>query len=229
RQHFNDPLFIRVGNEMIPTELAKQIFPLISEVIDKVESINNFNVNFDPLTSDQLFTIAMTDVSHLVLLPQLTNYLKEKAPLIRLNIRPITPETSYQMANGEIDLAIGFLPQLEEGFYQQKFFRQHYVVISSKSHPRLDPNNFTLEDYMRESHIDIDAGIGHYHIKNELQNKGLDRNILIRLPSYLGVGLVVQETDAIATVPYYLSQVLLVRENLQILPAPLDFPTYDVK
>lgn len=63
---------------MIPTELAKQIFPLISEVIDKVESINNFNVNFDPLTSDQLFTIAMTDVSHLVLLPQLTNYLKEK-------------------------------------------------------------------------------------------------------------------------------------------------------
>ncbi|MFI7826903.1 LysR family transcriptional regulator, partial [Acinetobacter baumannii] len=73
RQHFNDPLFIRVGNEMIPTELAKQIFPLISEVIDKVESINNFNVNFDPLTSDQLFTIAMTDVSHLVLLPQLTN------------------------------------------------------------------------------------------------------------------------------------------------------------
>ncbi len=82
---------------------------------------------------------------------------------------------------------------------------------------------------MRESHIDIDAGIGHYHIKNELQNKGLDRNILIRLPSYLGVGLVVQETDAIATVPYYLSQVLLVRENLQILPAPLDFPTYDVK
>lgn len=39
---------------------------------------------------------------------------------------------------------------------------------------------------MRESHIDIDAGIGHYHIKNELQNKGLDRNILIRLPSYLG-------------------------------------------
>ena len=48
---------------------------------------------------------------------------------------------------------------------------------------------------MREYHIDIDAGIGHYHIKNELQNKGLDRNILIR-PSYLGVGLVVQETDA---------------------------------
>ena len=42
---------------MIPTELAKEIFPLISEVIDKVESINNFSVNFDPLTSDQLLQL----------------------------------------------------------------------------------------------------------------------------------------------------------------------------
>ena len=41
---------------MIPTELAKD-FPLISEVIDKVESINNFSVNFDPLTSDQLLQL----------------------------------------------------------------------------------------------------------------------------------------------------------------------------
>ena len=45
-------------------------------------------------------------------------------------------------------------------------------MISSKSHPRLDPNNFTLEDYMREYHIDIDAGIGHYHIKMSYKIKG---------------------------------------------------------
>ncbi len=56
------------------------------------------------------------------------------------------------MANGEIDLAIGFLPQLEEGFYQQKFFRQHYVVISSKSHPRLDRITYFRRLYARISY-----------------------------------------------------------------------------
>jgi DNA-binding transcriptional LysR family regulator len=229
RQHYNDPLFLRIGNEMVPTELSKQLFPLISEALNKIEIINNFNVNFDQATSQQQFTLAMTDVSHLVLLPKISQYLKEHAPNIRLNVRPITTETTYQMANGEIDLALGFLPHLENGFYQQKLFEQYYVVIASKNHPRLKDSNITTEQYLKESHIDIDAGIGHYHIENELLNLELKRNILMRLPSYLGVGLVVQETDAIATVPYYLSEVLLSRGNLQIFDAPISFPTYAVK
>ncbi|MDY6450750.1 MULTISPECIES: LysR family transcriptional regulator [Acinetobacter] len=229
RQHYNDPLFLRIGNEMVPTELSKQLFPLISEALNKVETINNFNVAFDQATSQQQFTLAMTDVSHLVLLPKISQYLKTHAPNIRLNVRQITTETTYQMANGEIDLALGFLPHLENGFYQQKLFEQYYVVIASKNHPRLNDVNITTEQYLKESHIDIDAGIGHYHIENELLNLDLKRNILMRLPSYLGVGLVVQETDAIATVPYYLSEVLLSRGNLQIFNAPISFPTYAVK
>lgn len=229
RQHYNDPLFLRIGNEMVPTELSKQLFPLISEALSKVEVINNFTVHFDQSTSQQKFTIAMTDVSHLVLLPKISQYLCQHAPNVRLSIRAITSETSYQMANGEIDLAIGFLPHLENGFYQQKLFEQFYVVIASKNHPRLSQNSLTAEQYISESHIDIDAGMGHYHIENELLSLELKRNISMRLPSYLGVGLVVQETDAIATVPYYLSEVLLSRGNLQIFDAPIIFPSYAVK
>ncbi|EZQ01135.1 MULTISPECIES: LysR family transcriptional regulator [unclassified Acinetobacter] len=229
RQHYNDPLFLRIGNEMIPTELSKQLFPLVSEALSKVEAINNFTIDFDEAISDQQFTLAMTDVSHLVLLPKISQYLKAKASHVRLNVRPITSETSYQMANGEIDLALGFLPHLENGFYQQKLFEQYYVVIAAKDHPRLTGDSISKEQYLAESHIDIDAGMGHYHIENELLNLELKRNILMRLPSYLGVGLVVQETDAIATVPYYLSEVLLSRGNLKIFDAPIAFPTYGVK
>ncbi len=229
RTHFNDPLFLRVGNEMVPTELAKQLFSPISEIIGKIESVNNFKVDFTPNQSDQLFSIAMTDVSHLVLLPKLTKYLKQYAPSIRLKVRPISRETSYQMANGEIDLAIGFLPEFDQGFYQQQLFSQYYVVISRKDHPRIQSDHLDIETYIHESHVDVDTSIGHYHIENELISRGLKRNILMTLPSYLGVGLVVQETDAIATIPYYLSEVLLSRGNLKILQAPLDFPTYPVR
>ena len=62
RQHYNDPLFVRIGNEMLPTELSKQLFPLISEALSKIEAINNFSIDFDQAISDQQFTLAMTDV-----------------------------------------------------------------------------------------------------------------------------------------------------------------------
>ncbi len=150
---------------MVPTELSKQLFPLVSEALNKVEIINNFTIDFDQATSQQQFSLAMTNVSHLVLLPKISQYLKKHAPHIRLNIRPITSETSYQMANGEIDLALGFLPQLENGFYQQQLFEQYYVVIAAKDHPRLTGDSISTAQYLAESHIDIDAGMGHYHIE----------------------------------------------------------------
>lgn len=37
RQHFNDPLFLRVGNEMLPTELAKQIFHRLVKLLIKLK------------------------------------------------------------------------------------------------------------------------------------------------------------------------------------------------
>lgn len=51
RQHYNDPLFLRIGNEMLPTELSKQLFPLVSEALSNVEAINNFSIDFDQTTS----------------------------------------------------------------------------------------------------------------------------------------------------------------------------------
>lgn len=229
RDHFRDPLFVRIENKMQPTELAQQLYPIVVEVLNKLKVIQGYNIAFDPLTSNYEFKISMTDISHLVLLPKLINYLRVHAPNVRLDIHPIDVNTALKMSNGEIDLAIGFLPQLEAGFYQQTLFQQHYICIASKDHPRLGEDHLSDQQFRQELHVDILATGGHYVLEHELQKLGVNRNILIRLPSYLGVGLVVQDTDAIATIPDYLSRVLLNRGGLKILQPPYDFPTYSVK
>lgn len=229
REHFNDQLFVRIGNEMQPTDLSKNISEKVHDVLQRIQNINDFNVAFDPKTSAHQFNISMTDISHLVLLPKLINYLRAHSPNIRLNIVPIDNNTQHLMSAGEIDLAIGFLPQLEAGFYQQTLFKQRYVVIANASHPRLTDQVMSQEQYANELHIDILATGGHYVVEHELQKLGVKRNILVRLPSYLGVGLVAQETEAIATIPNYLSNVLLSRGQLKILELPYQFPEYAVK
>lgn len=229
REHFKDPLFVRVGNKMQPTDLSINIYQPVSDILERLKLVNDFNLDFNPQTSDQEFNISMTDISHLALLPKLVNFLRIKAPNIRLNIIPIDVNTQNKMANGDIDLAIGFIPQLESGFYQQTLFKQHYVVISGQNHPRLQSRSITHEQYKSEQHIDILATGGHYVVEHELQKLGVKRDIILRLPSYLGVGQVVQETDVIATIPSYLSSVLLENSKINVLKLPYDFPAYSVK
>ncbi len=229
REHFNNPLFVRVGNSMEPTDLAKDIFPITVEFLEKLKSINQYNIDFDPKKSNYEFKISMTDISHLVLLPTLINYLREHAPNISLSIVPIDKDTPAKMANGQIDLAIGFLPHLEAGFYQQTLFKQEYTVICSPYHPRLIKDSLTAEEYSQELHIVIRATGGHYIIENELRKRGVNRNILMRLPGYLGVGPIIKNTDAIATVPHYLSRFLQSRGDIKILRPPYSFPQYNVK
>lgn len=229
RKYYVDPLFIRVENEMRPTELSIQLFPLISDLLNNYEAICQHKEQFNHFDSQKIYNIAMTDVAHLVLLPQISSYLKNHAPQVQLNVHAIKAKSLELLKNGTLDLIVGYYDQLDDYFYQQKLFEQYFIVIAAKDHPRLKNSKITLDEYLSEKHIDVEVGAGHFSFENHIGELWSKRNKVMTLPSYLGVGLVVQQSDAIATVPFYLSEVLLARGNLQILELPEDFPTYSIK
>lgn len=234
RKYYSDPLFIRVENEMRPTELSTQLLPLVSDLINNFDAICHHREQFNHFESQKIFNIAMTDVAHLVLLPQISTYLKDHAPQIQLNVHSIKPHSLDLLKEGNLDLIVGYYEQLDDYFYQQKLFEQHFVVIASKDHPRLNPEcvdnqTISLEQYLAEKHIEIEVGSGHFSFERHIGQLGIRRHKVMSLPSYLGVGLVVQQSETIATVPYYLSEVLLARGNLQILALPPEFPSYSIK
>lgn len=234
RKYYDDPLFIRVDNEMRPTELAIQLLPMVSNLINNFHEICQHREHFNHFESQKIYNIAMTDVAHLVLLPQISNYLKDHAPQMQLNVHSIKPQSLDLLKDGTLDLIVGYYEQLDDYFYQQKLFEQHFVVIASKDHPRLNPEliqqqRISLEQYLAEKHIEVEVGAGHFSFERHIGQLGIRRHKVMSLPSYLGVGLVVQQSDAIATVPYYLSEVLLARGNLQILELPPEFPSYSIK
>ncbi|AMW79162.1 LysR family transcriptional regulator [Acinetobacter sp. TGL-Y2] len=229
RKYYVDPLFIRVENEMRPTELSIQLFPLISDLLNNYEAICQHKEQFNHFDSQKIYNIAMTDVAHLVLLPQISSYLKNHAPQVQLNVHAIKVKSLELLKNGTLDLIVGYYDQLDDYFYQQKLFEQYFIVIAAKDHPRLKNSKITLDQYLSEKHIDVEVGAGHFSFENHIGELWSKRNKVMTLPSYLGVGLVVQQSDAIATVPFYLSEVLLARGNLQILELPEDFPTYSIK
>ncbi|MGP4119476.1 LysR family transcriptional regulator [Psychrobacter aquimaris] len=230
RQHFDDQLFVRVGHKMQPTNTARDMLPLVVEAIEKMRIVNEFSKGFDSLNASRTFRISMTDSHYLSVVPTLISYFDKHAPSIKLDIVPIDNDTALLMSKGEVDLVIGFVPQLQERFYQQRFFDEHYVVIANSENTHILNNDLSLELYQSAEHIGIlPRGTGHYLIEYEIQKLNIKRNIVLRLPSHLGLGTIVQRTNLIATVPEQMGRLLQEYVGVSLYPLPFELPSWSIK
>lgn len=229
REHFDDQLFVRVGHKMQPTNTARDMLPLVIDAIEKMRIVNEFSKGFDSFSASRTFRISMTDSHYLSVVPTLICYFNEYAPSIKLDILPIDNNTALLMGKGEIDLVIGFVPQLQERFYQQRLFDEHYVVIANSENSDIVNSNLSLEIYKNAEHIGIlPRGTGHYLIEYEIQKLNIERNVVLRLPSHLGLGTIVQRTNLIATVPEQMGQLLQEYVGVGLYPLPFKLPFWSV-
>jgi len=229
REQFRDPLFVRVGNQMAPTPFAESLAGMVAAALAAVEQVVGHQMGFDPATAVRTFRICMADISQLVLLPKLWKFMQHTAPGVSIAISPITPELGRQLESGEADLAFGFFPQLEAGFFQQALFEQEYLCLLRHDHPRIS-TQLTLAQYEREDHAAVDtAGTGHGILDDALQRHGIRRKIAGRVPNYMAIPFVIEQTDMLVTLPDRLAEVLKGKGHFRGLPLPFPSPRFAVK
>jgi DNA-binding transcriptional LysR family regulator len=229
RQHFNDPLFCRTSIGMEPTPRAQAIYPDLAEVLLRVEKARGASPEFVPAQATREFRLCMTDISEIVLLPRLINYLQQTAPGLIIEADKISPESRRRLEAGDIDLAVGFTPDLEAGFYQQALFAQDFVCLASADHPRIQ-KKLTRKAFVTEGHIHVmTAATGHSIVDKVLSKHHIERRIVLRLHSFLGVARIVEQTEFLVIVPRLLGNSLALQERVQLLEAPLPLPSYKVK
>jgi DNA-binding transcriptional LysR family regulator len=229
RRLFNDPLFVRTANGMVPTPHAAELIQPLRQALDLLRVATRQKVVFDPTTSQRRFRISMTDISHLEFLPGLIQRVNALAPGIHIQVLRITPETPKLLESGESDLAFGFMPELEAGFYQQRLFEQGFACVVRKGHPRIDVR-ITASLYKREKHVAITApGTGHHLVERELERLGVKRRIALTLPTLPGLGRLLANTELIATVPERVAQMLVGISEVRALAPPFPFPTFAIK
>lgn len=229
RRQFNDPLFVRTGHGMEPTPHAAALVEPLRQALDLLRQATRQQVVFDPGTSQRRFRISMTDISHLQFLPGLMNRINALAPTIQIEVQRITPETPKLMELGDSDLAVGYMPELEAGFYQQKLFEQGFACVVRKSHPRVDAR-MTATMYKREKHVAITAaGTGHDLLEQELARLDVSRRVALSLPTLPGLGNLLAHTDLVATVPDRVAQMLVRIAPVKSLAPPFELPTFSIK
>lgn len=229
RHQFNDPLFVRTSKGMEPTPHAKELVKPLRQALQILQAATRQQVVFDPARSERQFRISMTDFSHLEFLPSLINRVNELAPSVQIEILRITPDTAGLLESGDSDLAVGFMPELDAGFFQQNLFQQNFACVVRKTHPRIGAR-MTENLYKRESHVVVTAaGTGQDLVEKTLTRKGIQRKIALSLPTLPGLGNLLANTDLVATVPLRVAQTLVRIAQVKLLAPPIAFPSFMIK
>ena len=229
RRCFNDPLFVRTRDGMQPTPRAAQLVQPLRQALALLQSATEQQDEFDPASSSRTFRIAMTDISHLEFLPALVNKVSKAAPNVCIEVLRITSETTQLLESGEADLAIGYMPELDAGFYQQKLFQDGFACVVRRQHPRIDAK-LSESRFRSERHVVLTApGTGNEIVEHELKRRGSQRKVALSLPTLPGVGNLLANTDLIATVPQRVAQTLMKIARVRALAPPFRFPDFAIK
>jgi len=229
RAEFGDELFTRTPQGMEPTPLADRASGTIGQALALLRDGLEPGQGFDPAQAQRTFTLIMSDIGEIAFLPALLQFLQSAAPGVRIEaVSMPVKETRLAMESGAVDLAIGFLPDLKAGFYQQRLFEQKYVCMVRRGHPSIG-DTLSMKGFTEARHAVVNAqGTGHGIVETMFERAGLAPEVLVRLPHFLAVPMVVAATDLVVTVPQKLGEAFARVLPLRLLPHPLRIPVFQV-
>jgi len=230
RKVLNDPLFVRTSRGMEPTPFAMDLVDPIRHALHLIRQTLNRDKHFDAATSTRTFRIIMTDIGERVFLPALLKRLSEVAPGVNLRtVQLPVKEMREALESSEMDLAVGFIPDLAAGYYQQLLFKRSYVCVARADHPHIG-DTLSLKQFLAASHAIVSApGTGHDVVERVLIEKGYTRRVALQVTHFLAIPLIIANSDLVVTIPAMLAESYLPINNIRILPSPLKMPVYDIK
>lgn len=228
REYLHDPLFTRTPGGMAPTPQADALIGPCREILESLRRFAAWEIAFDPGTAQRRFRICMTDASHITLLPRLLAHVRAQAPGIRLEAARIDGNTERALESGEADLAIGYVPWLGGGIYQQKLYDQDWVCLANRHHPRIR-GRLGAKQYRSEAHVAITAGTGAQLLEQALRQARIERDVVLELPGFLGLGTIIQSTDLITTLPRQIGETLAQTGDLAVHACPIPVEGFAVR
>ncbi len=228
RDRLGDVLFVRTADGMLPTPRAQALIAPVREALRALAEIATPQSPFDPATSTRPWRICMTDASHATLLPRLLERLRAQAKCAPVIAVRIDDQTGAALQSGAADIAVGYIPGLDTGFYQQALFTQDWICLAGPTNTRIGAT-LTLRGYREAEHVATAAGTGAADLEAALARARVERRVMLSLPGFLGLAAIVSASDLVATLPRQIGELLARNAGLRVLACPFRVPPFTVK
>ncbi|WPH24438.1 LysR family transcriptional regulator [Variovorax paradoxus] len=234
RERFNDALFVRSADGMVPTPVAERLIAPIEEGIACLVQAVDQGRTFEPETSSRIFRIAVNDIGQLVMVPELLSVARSIAPGVRFETVDVSvAEARQRMLHGQIDVALGSWEAMGPSFYQQRLFDETFVVLMAKASPLGTRERIELDDYLAAEHIAYrPQGTTDLQLQQTLERAGaLDRRRVVLTAAHsLGLTSIVATSGLLLTAPARLAKAMVAsRADLHSVEAPFEVRPFEIR
>lgn len=223
RHVLGDPLFIRQGRQLVPTEYATSIAAPLRDLLDGAQTLLSAPAAFDPARARRVFRLTGSDFYSEFLIPALMTQLQDQAPGLRVQMLSITPGSAPENLDWPgLDLAILPRAPIPDWLESAYVFSSDFVVIAADDNTRTGGGPLSLDLYCEMGHV-LCSPEGRMHGIGDtaLAQMGKSRRVMLSVPSFAAVHTTVSQSDLLALVPRQMAEAFAPRLGLRVLPPPM--------
>ncbi len=225
RTELKDPLFERIAGGVKPTERAERLARSVQGGLALLDEGLREPDAFHPQTIRAELRLHLTDIGEMRFLPQLVQALQSQAPGIRVLASPWPQkDIAEALHNGDLHLAIGFLPQTL-GTKKVELLRDRYALMVKAGHPLVRGRSSGNVSVRALSRFDFVTVRSHSETQRILSLLKLENRIRLSASSFLALPAIVRSTNLAVLIPKAIAQEFEPRDEFDLLDA--DLPQQD--
>jgi DNA-binding transcriptional LysR family regulator len=228
REAFGDPLFVRHGAGVTPTQRAMALWGPIGESLSRIRGALD-EQTFLPALAEVNFSLSMSDYVAGIVMPRLITRFSKTAPGVRFQTVPnILLDAPALLEGNRVDYLIGVyvnetLPPSH--IRSLSLWPVEYGCVMRRDHPLAATGKLTTRRFLNARHVDVSlAGQTQPSFDSFLASRGLKRNLVATVNHYTVACDMIRASDLIGVLPSDLCKRIAPKGELVSVRAPLEAP-----
>lgn len=223
RQTFGDPLLVRAGRGLVPTQRALAIQGRLHRLIQEAHALVDAGRDLDLSSLRRTFTIRANDALTSLMTASLVTAVHSVAPGVTLRFAPEGDEDLAPLRDGLVDLDIGVIADLGPEVRAQPLYEERLVGMVAADHP-LASGRVTLRRIAGAEHIGVSRrGRAHGIFDDILGQHGLSRSVVAVVPTFSAAAYIIASSKltGLVTARYAARVAALTGAHVYEVPARL--------
>ncbi len=202
RNTFDDEMFIRTSNGVIPTQVAENMEHKLNQILSDIDNLISPE-NFIPSSLTGVLQISTSDYALVTIFPILIKIINTEAPNLKVVIRDFESDNLHQlMVTGELDLVITFPEFIPDNYPNMLLFEEHHVCVTGVN-SKFRGKEYDLKEIADMPQVIVSPSRANLKGSHDawFERKGFKRNVIMSVPSFSSAPDIIEASNTIGFLP----------------------------